>query len=111
MILRACTFETERLLVKEWHSLPNSDWQQEGLAHVIAAMLTEPVTRALPLSWQGSYSIARARDWTSERDTEGTTLLVIDKLINQPIGLMVLFEIPTEEESGHSEIRQAAGAT
>lgn len=42
MILSACTFETERLLVKEWHSLSPSDWQQEDLAEVVAAILTEP---------------------------------------------------------------------
>ncbi len=59
MVLRACRFETERLLVKEWHSILPSDWQQRELAHVEAAILAEPVTRSLSAYWQGSYTIER----------------------------------------------------
>lgn len=105
MVLRACTFETERLLVKEWHSLLCNDWQEGDLGHVIAAMLTEPVTRSLPLSWQGSYSVARARDWIKERDEDGVTLLVIDRSIHQAVGLMILFEMQSEEDGGDTDIR------
>lgn len=105
MVLRAYTFETERLLAKEWHSLSNSDWQQESLAHVIAAMLTEPVTRPLPQTWQGSYSIERAREWIKERDEDGVTLLVIDKSVRKAVGLMILFEMQSEEGIGDVDIR------
>ena len=105
MVLKACTFVTERLLVNEWHSLSSSDWQQEDLAHAVAAMLTEPVTRALPQSWQGSYSIGRAREWIKERDEDGATLLVIDKSVRKAVGLMILFEMHSEEGIGDIDIR------
>ena len=105
MVLRACTFETERLLVTEWHSPSSSDWQQQELVHVVAAILTEQVTRSLPASWQGSYTVERAREWIEERDKEGATLLVIDKLIHQAVGLMILFEMQTEEGNGDTDLR------
>ncbi len=105
MVLRACTFETERLVVKEWHSLSPDDWQQEDLAEVVAAILTEPVTRSLPPSWQGSYSLDRAREWIKERDKEGTTLLVINKLTHQAVGLMILFEMPAQEGDDRADVR------
>ncbi len=105
MVLRDCAFETERLIVKEWHSLSPDDWQREDLAKVVASMLTEPVTRSLPLSWQGTYSLDRAREWIKERDDEGSTFLVIDKSSRQGIGLMILFETQTEEGDGEAEVR------
>ncbi len=55
-------------------------------------MLPVPVTRSLPPPWQGPYSVTRAQQWVEERDKEGTTLLVVDKQVNQPVGLMILFE-------------------
>ena len=67
-------------------------------------MLTESVTRSLPISWQGSYTVDRARIWIEERDNEGAALLVVDKSTVQPVGLIVLFE--TEAESkGCIEVR------
>ncbi len=99
MVLSACEFQTERLLVKEWHSLLPSDWQRRDLAHVIAAMLTEPVTRSLPISWQGTYTADRARMWINERDLEGTTLLAINRLSRQAIGLLILFEMQSDQVS------------
>jgi len=105
MVLRDCTFDTQRLLVGEWHSLSPSDWQQEDLAEVVASLLTEPVTRSLPPSWQGSYSIDRARDWIKGRNREGTTLLVIDNITNQAVGLMILFAKQAEEGNGQADVR------
>ena len=105
MVLRACTFETERLLVKEWHSLSPSDWRQRGLAEVVAGILTEPVTRSLPPSWQGSYSIDRAREWVKDRDKEGTTCLAIEKLTHQAVGLMILYEVRAEEGNSVFDVR------
>lgn len=106
MILKACAFETERLLVKEWHSLSASDWPQQDLAHVVMTTLTEPVTRSLPPSWQGSYSKERASQWIQERDDEeGATLLAIDKSTRQPIGLMILFESQSETDNGCIDVR------
>lgn len=105
MLLRNCTFETQRLLVKEWHSLSSSDWQQQELPKVVAALLTEPVTRSLPTPWQGSYTTERAREWITQRDRESATLLVIDKLTRRPVGLMILSETQAEENSGGREVR------
>ena len=103
--LSTCTYETERLLVKDWHSISSADWQQQELAHVVAAILTEPVTRSLPASWQGSYTIDRARERIKERDQEGATLLVIDKLTHLAVGLMILFEMEAAEVNGDTDVR------
>ena len=103
LVLKACEFETERLLVKEWHSLSFDDWHPRELEEVVVALLTRKVTRSLPAAWQGEYTGERARQWISERDREGTTLLVIDRAIREPVGLVILFE--TELESGGIEVR------
>lgn len=105
MICQGCAFETERLLVKEWHALSSRDWQQQDLASVVATMLTEPVTRSLPASWQGSYTVERARKWIEERDREGTTLLVVDKSAKQAVGFMILFETDAENGGDGIEVR------
>lgn len=68
-------------------------------------MLTEPVTRSLPASWQGSYTTERAREWIEERDEEGATLLVIDRLTRRPVGLMILSETQSEQDNGGREVR------
>ena len=103
--LRDCTFETERLQVKDWHSISSSDLQQQDLTGVVAAILTEPVSRSLPASWQGSYTTERAQEWIKERDIEGATLLVIDKLTHQAVGLMILFEMEAEEGNSDTDVR------
>ena len=105
MILKACAFETGRLLVKEWHSFSPSDWQEQELASVIVAILTEPVTHALPASWQGSYTEERANEWIIERDSEGATLLVIEKLSGRAIGLMILFEMQANVSRDMTDVR------
>ena len=105
MNLEDCEFETERLLVKEWHSLSPSDWKQEEIAEVVVAMLTEPVTRSLPPSWQGEYSLDRAREWIRERDEEGTTFLIIDRTSRHGVGLMILSGVQAQESSTKAEVR------
>lgn len=102
MICRACAFETDRLVVKEWHSLAKEDWVQQELATVVGALLTPSVTRTLPAGWQGSYTQERAREWVRERDAEGTTLIALDRRSRNPVGLVILFE--TAAESG-AEVR------
>ena len=96
MLLRTCTFETTRLIVKEWHTLSPSDWHERDLPRVVAAMLTEPVTRSLPSEWQGSY--------TTERDRESTTLLVIYKSTQQAVGLMILSEMQAEVGNDYIDV-------
>ena len=59
MICQACAFETSRLLVGEWHVLSPDEREQAG---TLTDILTEPVTRSLPASWQGPYSLDRRKN-------------------------------------------------
>ncbi len=68
-------------------------------------MLTEPVTRTLPTAWQGDYTASRAREWVRERDREGTTLLVINKSTKEPVGLVILIEVDSENAIDGIEVR------
>jgi hypothetical protein len=96
VLLKKCAFETERLIVEEWHSPSAMGRRPLDLAKVLASLLTQAVTRSLPAPWQGNYTLDRARDWIRERDREGATLLVNDKSTHQIVGLMVLVETPAE---------------
>ena len=58
--------------------------------------MTESTTRALPETWHGDFSVERASSWIDERDRESPTLLVIDRDSGQPVGLVILFEIPID---------------
>ena len=102
MICETCAFETNRLLVGEWHSLSHDD---DELARVSVNILTDSVTRSLPTSWQGSYTAERARAWITERDNEGTTLLIVEKSSGQAIGMMILFETDADSVSDGTEVR------
>lgn len=99
MLCKSCCFETERLLIKEWHSLAAGEWIAQDLAIIVQSMLTPSVTQSLPEPWQGEYTLARAREWVRERDEEGTMLLVIDRASRKAAGLVILFEIEHEETS------------
>ena len=68
-------------------------------------MLTEPVTRTLPTAWQGNYTVSRAREWIKERDKEGTTLLVVERSTKEPIGLVILIEVDSENANDGIEVR------
>lgn len=94
-------FTTDRLLVHGWHAAEQADAPRD-LPTVVAAMLTEPVTRWLPPQWQGSYSRARAEAWIAERDAEGPVLLVSERETDEPLGLVLLFE---EQDDGGIDIR------
>jgi ribosomal-protein-alanine N-acetyltransferase len=87
--LSASSFDTDRLIVKEWRALIASD---KDMAEVVITILTPRVTRSLPEGWQGEYTADRASRWIAERDQEGATLLVLDGSSRAPIGLMILFE-------------------
>ena len=96
MICDTCSFVTDRLLVKEWHSLSAGDWVDQDLAQAVSALLTPAVTQSLPEGWQGEYTIERATKWIEERDRTGTTLLVLERSSKAPIGLLILFESDNE---------------
>ncbi len=92
MILADCSFDTERLSAGPWHEIAFESSRHRDLAQVIAALLTPAVTRNLPQPWSGDYTIDRAREWIAERDDEGVTLLVLERMSGGPIGLLLLFE-------------------
>ncbi len=89
------TFETERLSACAWHE--TAAGSVEDLPTVISQMLTEPVTRWLPPHWQGAYTRARASVWIAERDAEGPVLMVVSRESDRPVGLVLLFEEPTDD--------------
>ena len=98
MTLRAlddCEFVTARLQVGSWSAVG----RRAGLdlAEVIAELLTERTTVALPESWQGSHTVDRARAWIEERDAESPTLLVMEAASARPVGLVVLAETPLDD--------------
>ena len=97
MVSRSCAFETDRLQTKEWHSATWPMRCDDDLASVVAGILTEPVTRTLPVAWHGSFTEERARDWIAERNREGVGLLVLEKATAKPVGLIILFEIPSDD--------------
>ncbi len=105
MVCEACAFETDRLLVKEWHSLTGDDWPQQDLARLVVTTMTEPVTRLLPTSWHGEFTVDRAVEWIAERDGEGPTLLIIEGSTDQAVGLMILFESAAEDRTGGVDVR------
>lgn len=97
-------FDTNRLTVREWHSVPDTDWNMRPLSEVIARLLTPAVTASLPAAWQGEYSIDRAEKWIAELDEEATTLLVIEKSSAEAIGLLIVYEMPVSDDA-EPEIR------
>ncbi len=102
MICTSCTYTTERLEVREWHSRSSED---HDLADVVGRMLTPRVTQTLPPTWQGTYSRERVQTWIAERDSEGTTLLVVDSSNNEVIGLTFLFETKASASPDAVELR------
>ncbi len=92
MVVETCAFETDRLIVRPWHSAPDDEWPRIDLVTVVAEVMTEPVTRHLPDSWQGRFSPSRAAAWVTERDDEGSTLLIVERQSREASGLVVLFE-------------------
>ena len=100
MVFEACSFETDRLSVVEWHSRAGFSQSEQDLARVVTAIMTEPVTRSLPPDWQGPYDIDRAENWIAERDQEGPTLLVVERATGEAIGLVILFEFEADHLSG-----------
>ena len=105
MICKACTFDTDRMLVREWHSVSPGDWPRQDLAALVVDLMTQPVTRSLPPPWQGEYSLDRATRWVAERDSEGATLIIIERSTNQAVGLMILFESPLEDGNDGVDVR------
>ena len=97
MLVRTCVLDTERLRAREWHAMAAETQPPQDLDRIVAHILTESVTRALPASWHGRYSVERARGWIKARDAEGTVLLVVEESSRRAIGLLLLTEIGTAD--------------
>ncbi len=67
------------------------------MRQILAQPRADPTTVALPESWQGSYTVERARAWIAERDAESPTLLVMEAASARPVGVVVLAEVPLDE--------------
>lgn len=110
-VCRACAFDTDRLLVREWHAQPANDgWKAHDLTAAVVDIMTEPVTRALPPHWKGPFSAERAARWVADRDGEGSTLLVVERTTGKPAGLVILFEMPAEHGELESKDSDGSGA-
>jgi RimJ/RimL family protein N-acetyltransferase len=105
MTCETCAFETDRLLVREWHSITRDHWQEQDLADLVVSLMTEPVTRPLPSPWRGEYTVDRAVRWIAERDSEGPTLLVVERSTGQAVGLVILFEAAAGDDTGGIDVR------
>eukprot|EP00038_Savillea_parva_P015746 m.221581 g.221581 ORF g.221581 m.221581 type:complete len:179 (+) comp32012_c0_seq1:215-751(+) len=94
---KQCRFQTERMQVGEWRSLPVSE---TDMALAVARILTAPVTRSLPPDWQGDYDQRRARQWLEDRQKEeAMVLLASDCATQDALGLMILHD--DRERKGH----------
>ncbi len=95
--LESCEFVTDRLRVGSWHSAEHHP--DVGLGEVVAEMLTERATAALPEAWRGDFSVERASAWIEERDTESPTLLATERASGRPIGLVILHDAARDESA------------
>jgi RimJ/RimL family protein N-acetyltransferase/ubiquinone/menaquinone biosynthesis C-methylase UbiE len=69
------------------------------LGEMVAELLTARTTVALPVPWQGDFSLERARAWIAERDGESPTLLVEEAASGRPVGFAILAEVPLDEST------------
>ncbi|MBL4633064.1 MAG: GNAT family N-acetyltransferase, partial [Kofleriaceae bacterium] len=79
-------FETDRLQIVGWRSRSDAK-----LAAFLAVALTENVTRELPPTWQSGVTLANAKAWIAERDSEGKMFLVETRGDATPIGVFMFF--------------------
>jgi len=98
------SFETERLVVREWASFAPSEWQERSLPDVVVRVMTAKVTASLPEDWQGAFSRSRAVEWIQERDREGVTLMVVSRASRLALGFMIL-HLFEDGESERSTVR------
>lgn len=92
MALSDCSFRTDRMDVDDWARFLTGDNADEVLNTFLVSLLSEAVTRDLPLGWQGLYDEDRASLWFGERRREGPTLLIVDRSEGRPVGLLILVE-------------------
>ena len=97
LVIQGCAFETPRLRIGPWAELAGE--LGLDLVSIFAETLTDTTTAALPEHWRGDYSPLRAGAWIDERDRESPPCLVVDRESGQPLGLLILSEVPLDTET------------
>lgn len=87
-------FESERLRCGPW--IEEAGRLGADLGRTVADLMTPGTTRMLPEAWHGEFTPERARVWIEEREADSTTLLVTEKASRQPVGLVILAEVPQD---------------
>ena len=103
LIAKTCNFETARLSAVEWRTRATAGGPD--IVDLVIDLLTPAVTSTLPIGWQGNYDHERARQWIAERDHDGTVLLVTERATGEPVGLVILGEVPAGPDPGAVELR------
>ena len=94
-VSQTCAFQTERLVVGPWHEVAASS--NLDLAVAAASLITVETTANLPDAWPHSLTSDEAAGWIRQRNAESPTLLAVDRVSSQAVGLMVLAEFPNED--------------
>jgi ribosomal-protein-alanine N-acetyltransferase len=100
MVSERRSFQTDRLIVDEWHAASLASEGDRSLADIVASLMTASVTRPLPSEWQGEYTRHRAKEWIAQRDHEGPTLLAVERSSRLAVGLVILLETEVSTGSG-----------
>lgn len=87
------------------HSFTGTEWRRQDLPALVVDLMTEPVTRSLPPSWRGEYTLDRATEWIAERDSAGATLIIIERSTNEAVGLIMLFESANDAGTNGIDVR------
>ena len=91
-VLGSIGFTTDRLRVEPWHD--RATGAGLTLVEVVAGLLTEQTTAALPARWRGAFDTERAADWIAERDAESPTLLATERSTDHPVALAIVAGVP-----------------
>lgn len=103
MGLNDCSFSTDRMEVGDWSRFLAGDSSDDVRNTFLVSLLSEAVTRDLPPGWQGPYDRERASFWFDERLSDGTALLIVDRAVGTPIGLLILAE--SGDSDGPPDVR------
>lgn len=97
MVVEGCSFKTCRLSIDCWRGATLRGAPLPDRSQVVASILTQAVTRALPDGWQGHYDERRAEAWLAAREHEGPVLFAVEHETDAAVGLVLLFESETED--------------
>ena len=87
-----CNFKTERLLVRSWKHQIQDPSNEHEFAKIVSGILTDNVTKSLPVGWQGLDSLKKSIEWIRKRAEESSFLTVQLINSNDVVGFMFLYE-------------------